>query len=127
MSVDIRPLVSIGLPVRNGAKTIGAVAESVLGQKFGDLELLISDNASTDDTEAVCRDLVRADPRVRYQRHPENVGLLNNFIATQLAARGTYVRWISDADRLEPGYVDACLEAFAADPRVILVTTGMAY
>ncbi|HEY7224962.1 MAG TPA: glycosyltransferase family A protein [Micromonosporaceae bacterium] len=121
------PLVTIGLPVRNGAATIGAVAESVLAQKYGDLEFLISDNASTDDTEAVCRDLMRADSRVRYQRNPENVGVLNNFMATMRAGRGTYFRWISDADRLEPQYVDRCLDALAADPRVILVTTGMAY
>src|SRR5262245_49498567 len=108
------PLVSIGLPVRNGAATIGDVAESVPGQKYGDVELVISDNASTDETEAVCRDLVRADARVRYQRHPENIGLLNNFISTINTARGTYFRWISDGDRIEPSYVDACLEVFMA-------------
>jgi glycosyltransferase involved in cell wall biosynthesis len=121
------PLVSVGLPVRNGAATIADVAASVLAQKYGDVELIISDNASTDDTETVCRDLARADARVRYQRQPENIGLLNNFIATIQAARGTYFRWISDSDRIDPGYVQACLDVFTADPRLILVSTGVAY
>jgi glycosyltransferase involved in cell wall biosynthesis len=121
------PVVSVGLPVRNAEATVAAVAATVLGQRFADLELIIFDNASTDNTEAVCRDLARADARVIYRRHPENVGLLNNFIGTMRAARGTYFRWIGDSDALEPDYVDTCLTAFADDPRLLLVTTGIAY
>jgi glycosyltransferase involved in cell wall biosynthesis len=121
------PVISVGLPVRNAESTVAAVAATVLGQRYGDLELIIFDNASTDDTEAVCRDLARADNRVVYRRHAENVGLLNNFIGTIRAARGTYFRWIGDSDALEPDYVETCLSAFSADPRVLLVTTGIAY
>ncbi len=123
----VEPLVSIGLPVRNAAETVAAVAASVLGQRHGNLELVICDNASTDSTESVCRELARTDERVVYRRHPENVGLLNNFIAAISTATGTYFRWISDSDALEPDYTTRCLAAFAADPRVMLVTTGMAY
>ncbi len=125
--VGAQPLVSVGLPVRNGESTIADVIGSVLGQRYENLELVISDNASTDATESVCRELVRADHRIVYHRHPENVGLLNNFIATIRSAQGTYFRWISDSDTLEPDYTDQCLAAFDADPRVVLVTTGMAY
>ncbi len=121
------PLVSIGLPVRNAAATVAGVAATVLGQRHGNLEFVIFDNASTDETESVCRELARSDDRVVYRRHPENVGLLNNFIATIRAANGSYFRWISDSDALEPDYTTQCLVAFAADSRVTLVTTGMAY
>jgi glycosyltransferase involved in cell wall biosynthesis len=124
---DPEPLVSIGLPVRNAAGTVAEVAASVLGQRYGNLEFVIYDNASTDGTESVCRDLARADERVVYRRHSENVGLLNNFVATMNAARGTYFRWIGDSDDIEPDLVGRCLATFAADPRVVLVTTGMAY
>jgi hypothetical protein len=121
------PVVSVGLPVRNAEATVAAVAATVLGQRYADLELIIFDNASTDDTEAVCRDLARGDARVVYRRHPENVGLLNNFIGVMRAGRGTYFRWIGDSDALEPDYVDSCLTAFTADPRLLLVATGIAY
>src|SRR4029450_5526736 len=102
--VDAQPLVSVGLPVRNGESTIADVVASVLAQRYDNLELVISDNASTDATESVCRDLAQADHRIVYHRHPENVGLLNNFIGTINSARGIYFRWISASDGLEPHY-----------------------
>jgi glycosyltransferase involved in cell wall biosynthesis len=120
-------LVSIGLPVRNGADSVGEVVASVLAQRHGDIEVVISDNASTDDTEHVCRELASADARVVYHRQPQNVGLLNNFLEVLRLARGTYFRWIGDDDRIEPEYVDTCVEAFRDDPRLILVTSGIAY
>lgn len=121
------PLVSIGLPVRNAGKRVVDVVTSVLAQDHPHLELVISDNASTDDTEKVCRELARSDDRIAYHRQAENVGLLNNFVYAIGAAHGEYFRWIGDDDRLEPTFVSQCLKAFADDPRLILVTTGMAY
>jgi glycosyltransferase involved in cell wall biosynthesis len=122
-----RPLVSIGLPVRNGAQRILPVIESVLRQDYQDIELVISDNASTDDTDEVCRSLAKGDPRITYHRQPTNVGLLNNFVATMQLAKGKFFRWIGDSDTLEPSYISRCLEAFAADDRRILATTQIAY
>src|SRR5215831_9453472 len=120
-------LVSIGLPVRNGAATISSSIESVLAQDHDRIELVISDNASTDGTEGICRALAAADPRVRYYRHRENIGLLNNFVATIGLAGGEYFRWIGDDDRLRPTYVSRCLDEFEKDPRLVLVTTAIEY
>jgi glycosyltransferase involved in cell wall biosynthesis len=120
-------LVSIGLPVRNAADRVAGVVRSVLDQHHRDLELVITDNASTDDTEDVCRDLARSDDRIVYHRQAENIGLLNNFRFAIEAARGSYFRWIGDDDRLEPSFVSRCLETFKTDPRLILVTTGIRY
>jgi glycosyltransferase involved in cell wall biosynthesis len=120
-------LVSIGLPVRNASAQVEKVIQSVLAQDYERLELVISDNASTDSTEDVCRDLAGSDPRIVYVRQPENIGLLNNFMATIDIARGTYFRWIGDDDRLEPGYATRCVRAFTDDPRLILVTCQVAY
>src|SRR5690606_30802510 len=103
------------------------VIRSVLAQDHEELELIVSDNASTDGTEELCRDLAATDPRIVYHRHPENVGLLNNFIQAARMSRGAYVRWIGDDDRLDPSCVSRGLAAFAADPRVVLVTTQVAY
>lgn len=121
------PLVSIGLPVRNGAATLAAVVDSVLAQTHADIELVISDNASTDGTEEIARQLARDDTRVVYQRHPANIGILNNFMSSARTARGDYVRWIGDHDSLEPGYVARTLERFQEDERRVLVTTQIRY
>ena len=68
------PTLTIGVPVFNGAAYLEAAVESVLEQSFGDFEMIISDNASTDDTGAICRALVARDTRVTYRRNAENVG-----------------------------------------------------
>ena len=120
-------LVSVGLPVRNAGDRVSDVVKSVLAQDHADLELVISDNASTDDTEGVCRALAAGDDRVRYHRQSENVGILNNFMTAMRLARGTYFRWIGDDDELEPACVSTGVRAFAADPRLILVTNQVAY
>ncbi|HET9256320.1 MAG TPA: glycosyltransferase [Pseudonocardiaceae bacterium] len=120
-------LVSIGLPVRNGEEFLATTAESVLAQDHERLELVISDNASSDGTEEICRALARSDHRVRYHRQPRNIGLLNNFAHTQRLARGQYFKWIGDDDWLAPAYLSRCLAVFTDDPRLILVTTQQHY
>ncbi|MET8865554.1 glycosyltransferase family 2 protein [Nonomuraea sp. NPDC004580] len=120
-------LVSIALPVRNGAERLEPVVTSVLAQDHENLELVISDNASTDGTEELCRELAARDGRIVYHRHPRNVGLLNNFIHAARISRGAFVRWIGDDDRLDPACLSRAMEVFAADERLILVTTQVAY
>ncbi len=120
-------LVSICLPVRNGGATIEDVIRSVLAQDHEHIELVISDNASTDETADICREFARSDARIAYHRQPENIGLLNNFMHAMCVAGGSHFRWIGDDDALETDYVTRCLQEFAGDPRLILVTTGIAY
>jgi glycosyltransferase involved in cell wall biosynthesis len=124
-STDV--LVSVCLPVRNGAPSLEPVVRSILAQEHANLELIISDNASTDGTEELCRALAAADPRIAYHRQPENIGLLNNFIAAMRLARGTFIRWVGDDDWLAPNCLSRSLEVFAADPRLIVVTMGLAF
>lgn len=120
-------LVSVCLPVRNGADRIGKVVRSVLAQHHSPIELVISDNASTDGTEEICRELAKSDQRVVYQRHATNIGLLNNFVSAMRRSSGTFFRWVGDDDWLAPNCISRSLEAFAEDDRRILVTTGVAY
>jgi glycosyltransferase involved in cell wall biosynthesis len=122
-----KALVSIGLPVRNGGDRIGEVVQSVLAQDHPHVELVICDNASTDNTEDVCRDMARADNRIVYHRQQDNVGLLNNFISAIHMAKGDYFRWIGDDDWLAPDFVSRTLECFAQDERLLIVTTRIAY
>jgi len=63
---------------------------------------VISDNASDYGTEEMCREFARSDARVRYHRQSRNIGLVPNFNAVLHLARGTYLKWIGDDDRLRP-------------------------
>ena len=116
-----RPRVSIGLPVFNGARYLEATARSILDQSYRDLELVISDNASTDETPDICRELAREDPRVRYERVPENVGAAPNYNRLVDLARGEFFKWAPHDDPLAPTLVERFVEEFDARPDASLV------
>ncbi|MFG1705599.1 glycosyltransferase family A protein [Nonomuraea sp. M3C6] len=120
-------LVSIGLPTFNGGRQLEKAVLSVLAQDHQNLELIISDNASTDDTEEVCRDLAAADNRIVYHRQPENVGPVANFSTALRLAKGEFFRWVGDDDTLAPHCVSRSLEEFAKDDRLVLVTAQTSY
>jgi glycosyltransferase involved in cell wall biosynthesis len=99
----------------------------VLEQDVDRLELIISDNASDDGTEEICRQFARADARVRYHRQTHDIGLLANFNAVLARAEGTYFKWIGDDDWLAPSYVSRCAGILDDAPDLILVTTRQAH
>jgi glycosyltransferase involved in cell wall biosynthesis len=114
------PTLTIGVPVYNGARYLDEAVGSVLGQSFRDFELIISDNASTDDTEAIGRAFAARDPRVTYRRNAENIGLSGNFNLLVPLARGRLFKWATADDMLRPGYLERCVAAIDADPTVVL-------
>jgi glycosyltransferase involved in cell wall biosynthesis len=87
------PKISIGMPVYNGEKCIREALDALLAQTFTDFELIISDNASTDDTGPICREYATRDARVRYIRQPENKGVFANFQFVLNEAVGEYFMW----------------------------------
>lgn len=111
-------LVSIGLPTYNRAALLERAISSVLAQDHPAIELIVSDNASSDATEAMCRDRSQRDQRMRYLRLPTNRGPAANFNEALAAARGEYFMWLSDDDWLDANYVSACLERIARQPEV---------
>lgn len=114
------PTLTIGLPVFNGARYLQETLESVLSQSFTDFEVVISDNASTDDTEAIGRAAAARDLRVTYRRNAENVGLSGNLNLLVPLARGRLFKWAAADDILRQGYLERCVEAIDADPAVVL-------
>lgn len=116
-----RPRVSIGLPVHNGAAFVAEALDSLLTQTFRDFELLISDNASTDETGAICRERAERDERVRYVRNETNVGAMRNFNSVFACARGEYFKWAAHDDLHEPDYLARCVSLLDARPEVVLV------
>lgn len=115
-----QPLVTLGVPVYNGGKHLEAALESVLCQDYPNLEILISDNASTDSTEATCRGIAARDPRVRYLRQPSNLGSLRNFHLLAQEAKGLYFAWCAHDDIRHPEFVSRCVEALEQNPGAVL-------
>ncbi len=114
------PKVSIGLPVYNGEKYLEAAIKSILDQTFTDFELIICDNASTDDTESICRSFASEDARIRYYRNDRNLGAAKNYNRTLKLARGPYFRWTCHDDKLAPRCLEACVEVLDDHPEVSL-------
>lgn len=98
-------LVSIGMPVYNGEKYIREAIDSLLEQTFGDFELIISDNASTDATESICRTYAEQDSRIRYVRQPNNIDALPNFQFVLNEANGEYFMWAACDDVWDRNWV----------------------
>ena len=114
------PAISVGLPVYNGERFLRYALESILGQSFSDIELIISDNASTDETENICKEFAIRDPRIRYVRQSENIGAMRNWNYVARQARGKYFKWSSASDYCAPDMLASCFAAMEADQSVIL-------
>ena len=117
-------LVSIGLPVYNGERWIATALQSLLGQTYDNLEIVVCDNASTDRTPAICREYAERDPRVRYFRNERNLGTRGpggNFCRVLSHATGQYFMWASADDWRDASVVELCVEAFRRNPRAVLV------
>ena len=121
------PLVSIGIPTYNRAPLIGRAVESALAQDHPNVEVLISDNASTDDTAARCDAYARQHANVRYLRQPSNLGATANFNSVLRMARGEYFMWLGDDDWIDPDYVSRTLQRLRADPNLVLVSGRPVY
>ena len=119
-SAPIAPLVSIGMPVYNGSRHFERAIESLLNQSFRDFELIISDNASTDNTQALCERYAQQDTRIRYIRQRENIGVAHNWNAVVHAARGTYFKWSSASDECAAEFIAKCVASLEADSGVVL-------
>jgi glycosyltransferase involved in cell wall biosynthesis len=119
------PRLTIGLPVYNGDAFLATAIDSLLAQTFTDFELIISDNASTDSTEAICRERAARDARIRYLRLEVNRGATYNFNRVVELARGEYFKWAAHDDLYEPAFVERCVEVLDRHPDVLVAFTRL--
>lgn len=108
MSKNVK--ISIGMPVYNGEQTIKAALDALLHQSFQEFELIISDNASTDATLAICEDYASRDDRIRYIRQPKNLGLARNFKYVLDEAEGDYFLWAAADDIRSNDFLEVNLD-----------------
>jgi len=112
------PTLTFGMPVYNEERWLGEAIESLLAQTRGDWVLHISDNASTDGTEDICREAARRDTRIRYERHKQNQGSGFNWTHVLNEATTPFFAWTGGHDRWAPTFVEALLPMLE-DPEVI--------
>lgn len=118
----MKSLVSVCIPTYNHARVLGDALRSAVEQTYGNLEILVLDNASADDTASVVKALSSRDARLRYLRHPENIGMVRNFNACIEQAKGDYVKFLCADDALEPECVERMVQVMSAHPQVSLVS-----
>jgi glycosyltransferase involved in cell wall biosynthesis len=113
------PRVSVGLPVFNGASFLRSALESNLAQTFVDFELIISDNASTDETPQICAEYARRDPRVRIVRQEQNCGVNLNHAKVFALARGELFRWAAVDDIPAKELLEHAVTLLDEDPLLV--------
>lgn len=112
--------VSIGVPVYNGERFLRFALESLLSQTHTNLEIIISDNASTDATEDICRSYAARDKRIQYYRNEKNLGAARNYNITVEKATGKYFKWAAHDDMCDPTLIEKCLDVLEREPNVSL-------
>ena len=98
----------VGMPVYNAADTVASAIASILAYPANDLRLVISDNASTDETPRICGNFARDDRRVVFVRQARNIGAASNFDLVLAAARSRYFMWAAADDVRSPDFIGLC-------------------
>ena len=114
------PRVSIGLPVYNGEQYLKQTLDALLAQTYGDFEIVISDNASTDRTEEICRCYASNDTRIRYYRSADNFGAAWNYNRVFDLSTGEYFKWSAADDICAATFLEKCTSVLDSRPDVAL-------
>jgi glycosyltransferase involved in cell wall biosynthesis len=117
------PAVSVGIPVYNGERFLPATLDALRTQELTDIEIVISDNGSTDATETICRRAAAADKRIAYVRVEQNRGMGWNYNRVlELATAGLFM-WNAADDVMLPSYLRRCVEGLQNNPETVLAAT----
>ncbi len=114
------PLVSIGVPLYNEGKFLKQTLDSLVLQDYRNIEIVISDNASTDDTQAICEEYQARIPYICYQRFNENRGAGENFARVLQEAKGTYFMWGCGHDTWSSNYISECVNKLLEYPQSVI-------
>jgi glycosyltransferase involved in cell wall biosynthesis len=114
------PLISVGMPIHNEERFLAESLESLLSQSYPNLEILISDNASTDGSARICGDFADRNDNILVHRFDTNQGAVANFRNVLDRAQGDYFMWASGHDLWSPDYIQRCFEAIRDRPDSVL-------
>lgn len=119
--------VSIGLPVFNGGATLTAAIESLLQQTHSNFVLYISDNFSSDSTQAICSAFMARDPRIVYSRQEHCIAAADNFRFVLAQANSDYFLWAAADDQRSPNYLEVNIGFLEANPDFVASTSPTRY
>jgi GT2 family glycosyltransferase len=125
--VTHRPVVTVGVPVYNSGRYLAQTLAALRDQDLADIEVVISDNGSTDDTPAIAQEFAESDDRFSYLRLDRNVGMPRNYNRVLAAARAPLFMWNASDDRVRPGHLTACVEALEKHPQAALAFSQVVY
>jgi glycosyltransferase involved in cell wall biosynthesis len=114
--MSVGPLVSVGMPIYNEERFLDSSLTSLRQQDYPNLEIVISDNASTDRTVEICERHAAEDARIRIERSTENRGVNANFERSLEMAQGQYFMWAAGHDLWTPNLISECVELLEANP-----------
>jgi len=117
---DSSPLITTVIPTYRRPKLLRRAIKSVLAQTYPHFQVCIYDNASGDETEAVVREMSAEDPRIRYHRHPENIGGFKNFVYGMERVETPFFSLLSDDDVLLPEFFQKAIDGFGKHPEAML-------
>jgi len=112
--------VTVGMPVYNAAACLGCTLAAMSAQTYSDMQVVVSDNASTDDTAKIVQEWAAKDPRIIYRRQPENIGAMANFSWLIRNATSPWFMFAAHDDLWSPNYVDELVRAAEATPGMLL-------
>ncbi len=115
-----QPKVSIGMPVYNGEKYIEQALDSILSQTYKNMEIIISDNASTDRTAEICACYASDDSRISFVQNESNLGAAPNYNRVFKIASGKYFKWAAHDDFIAPTFIEKCVNVMEANLRVVV-------
>ena len=117
--MDSFPLISVGVPIFNAEKTIARTLSSLLNQDYPNLEILISDNGSTDESMEICKSFERHTDRIRIISQFKNIGPIRNFEYVFKHAQGDYFMWCAGDDSLSPTSISENFQGLQANPKAV--------
>lgn len=127
MGAEQLPLVTIGIPTYNGSARLHKPLESIRIQNYPNIEIVISDNCSTDPTPEVVEGLSRQFGNIKYFRQPKNIGQIPNYQFILDAASGKYFMWVADDDTLEPDSLRRTVEFLEKHEEYSLASGSIQY
>ena len=124
---NVTPLISIGIPTYNRANKLKKCLNSVLQQSYNNIEVIISDNMSSDATPEVCRDFMRQDQRIKTYRQTENIKGAPNFNFVRQKFTGAYFMVLGDDDWIDPLLIQSCVTFLEDHPDYIAASGQTMY
>lgn len=124
-SILPEPLVTIGVPVYNGEKYLSQAIDSILAQDYLNIEIIIIDDCSQDESSNICQKYASLEPRITFLKSPTNAGMFANYRKILQIANGTYFTWVAQDDVIAPNCISTIIKYMEMNNDVVLCTSSV--